>query len=96
MKQFEHRVDESVRRQHAIMVANSAGVEGWELVAVVESTTSAHEVDLFFKREKAQSMPTSEQVRFVVGKTHVNPQIARDALLMSDCNVSQAILRLSN
>jgi hypothetical protein len=95
MKRFEHRVDEQVRRSHVVLFADSAGDEGWELVAVVSRTEERDAFDLFYRREKSSPEPTSEQVRAVVGKAHVNPQIARDALIAANCNVGLTVSNLS-
>ena len=95
MKRFEHRADELTERRHAVAVANSAGAEGWELVSVVQSASSVHHVDLYFKRELPPRQPTAEQVRTVRERAQVSMQDARAALVATECDVDRAVVRVA-
>lgn len=96
MKRFENKEIKDVLTRDVVAIANVEGQQGWELTAVLQSVESVHEAHLYFKRKLTPDQPTPEQIRTVRGRTASSMQLARAALVATDCDVDAAVCYVNN
>lgn len=96
MDRYENKVIESVYRLYAVDTANAEGLLGWELVSVLQSVETVHNVHLYFKRRLSPVPPTPAQIRTVQERTSTSMQCARAALVAADCDVERAVRNVAN